>query len=163
MIIKFLSNLYTALPSTPLTDAVQVERYSWDIMGGPSTLTASAPITVDKWQAFSLLRAPVEVYDEDSKIVWWGYVSKITIPDGAVKFSLDVNGMYNSIAVSYTTIGTSDTPSVQAFTAWATDALSVEDYGSIEKILGLNDATATSAAALRDNTLARNKYPVLTT
>lgn len=163
MIIKFLSNLYIALPSTPLTDAVQVERYSWDIMGGPSTLTASAPITVDKWQAFSLLRAPVEVYDEDSKIVWWGYVSKITIPDGAVKFSLDVNGMYNSIAVSYTTIGTSDTPSVQEFTAWATDALSVEDYGSIEKILGLNDATATSAAALRDNTLARNKYPVLTT
>lgn len=163
MKIKFYQTDYAPRSENLFDELVKIDRFSHHIFGGPESLTASAPLTIDKMDAFGLLRAPVEVYDDDAALVWWGYVSKVVIPDGAVRFSLDINGMYNSVAVSYTTIGTSDTPSVQALTSWNSDALSVSTYGAVEKILGLNDATATSAAALRDNQLEKNKYPILTT
>ena len=94
----FYNRSYEPMPQDLTRDTIIVDRFSRNIIGGPETMDASAPLTVDKWALFNLLRAPVEVYD-DSELVWWGYVSKITIPDGAVKFSLGVNGMYNSIAV----------------------------------------------------------------
>lgn len=160
MKIVFYSRDFSILPPSPLLDSVSVDRYSWDVIGGPETLTASAPVTVDKWGAFNYLRAPIEVYDEDSRMVWWGYVSKITVPEGAVKFTMGIDDVYNTVATSYTTVATTDTPSVQAGTAWATDALSINDFGAKEKIITGNDATATTAAALRDNFLARYRYPI---
>jgi len=57
----------------PPDSAIQwrVDRYSCHIFGGPQSATISAPVTVDKWDVFKMLRYGVEITNEDGQVVWW--------------------------------------------------------------------------------------------
>jgi len=160
MSVYFYTRGFFPLPPDPLQDLVRVEQYSWSVFGGPDTMSLSAPVTVDKWSALNLLRCPVEVYNEDGVPVWWGYVSKISVPEGQVKISVDIEQMYNNVAVIYTTAPTTDSSSKQGITAWNSNAISVGEFGTKERIETLNDATATTAPYLRDKILNLYRYPV---
>jgi len=160
MHVVFYDRDFAIRPKSLLVDGWSVDRYSIHVIGGPETMSASAPATVDKWEMMNFLRCPVEVYDEDMTPLWWGYVNKVSIPHGKSMLSLSLDDMANSVVVSYSTIATTDAQSEQKQTAAATNAMSIAEFGTKEKIVTINEATATSAAQKRDTYLALHGAPI---
>lgn len=162
MNVKFSNRaLASQFPPNVLTPW-SVVRYSWNMVGGPDKAVLNAPLTVDKWDAFKLLRCGVEIFDR-GRCVWWGYVHKITIPHGDLKVGLSMDNLYNSVAVTYSELETASTVSSgQAMTAYATDLMSIAEFGTKQYMLSISNATPTQAAYQRDVMLGTNKYPIAT-
>lgn len=115
----------------------------------------------DLWELVELLRCPVEILDEDSEVVWWGFLSQAEIHDGAMVDAVSLEGMYNRLALAYTetTPGVS-TPGDRATTAWSQDEDSVTTYGTRENLLSRPQATPLEAANALAYELAQRKYPI---
>jgi hypothetical protein len=108
----------------------------------------------------------------NARDVWWGYLDAIDVYLGDIAVSVSLAGMWNSIAVEYT----SGTESLT--TSAATHASSVAAYGTKEIVVPASDIdTATAAELLRDRlvefyglprlervpqTLTQDVYAVLT-
>lgn len=144
---------YTVFPQSPQLDLlgcwgnIQVERYSWQAVGGPYTATFQLNVRpVELLAVPRLLGAPVQVWGPRLQRVWWGYIHSAEI--GSARYSLD--GLYNRVAASY---------GEGQFTDWIEDAASIRAYGVKEHLLVVPNATASAAAGIRDAFLEEHARP----
>lgn len=134
----------------------RVLRYSWRAVGGPE----SAVLRLDGeggWgdAAFELARCPLEIWDEDGRCVWWGFISRVEKhAGGAPVYAVDVEALANRVAVAYldhefghASVGLRQT------TAWVEDAVSVHAFGRKEALVTLNNANEQTALAERSRVL----------
>ena len=142
--------------------AFRVNSLRHSVWGGPKELTMTAfGDAASLFELATALRCPVEVYDQASRLVWWGYVNTVTIKVDAMKLGLSLSTMYNRVRVEYNEVrsGARVLGSPQ-MTAWVEDADSVAEYGTREIQETLHDATQLQAETLRDLLLDRQKLPV---
>ena len=118
------------------------------MIGGPLSATITGSAGADKFDLLQLLRAPVEIYGEGSKLVWWGFVDNITAPNGPKQsIGLGLDEMYNYITVAY----------ADGETAANSDTNSINEYGQKEARLTSGDATQAEGEQTRDLYLADHK------
>ena len=129
---------------------ISVDRYSWNMKGGPERATLKALVKSDKWSLMKLLRCPVEIYGINGKVpVWYGYVNKVSIPHGASMVGKGLDEMANYVDVYYGS----------EFLGAASDAESISEYGQKEKQLSLYNATEAEATQAQSIYLAERGYP----
>jgi len=144
----FYNKDFSKTAAQPPADFI-VDRYSWNMIGGPQTAYLKAKPNADKWELMKLLRAPIEIYGDDGDIVWWGFVNRITIPIGdQQRLGLGLNELYNYIVVTYN----------QGDTAAGSDTNSINEYGQKEKFINDTIATQTQGEAKRDLYLLDHKF-----
>lgn len=136
----------------PLPDTLnlQVRRYSHSMEGGPYKATITAAATADKWELRKLLRCPVEIYGSDGRLNWWGYVARVTIPQGEQNFGYSLDNMYNHVRVRYEDDGV---------TVAGTNAVSLSEYGQKELIIRSYSLNGIEATQLRETELKDKKNP----
>lgn len=160
--VHFLNRDFSEPLVTPVGLTYVVTFYSWHAIGGPQF----ASITVygserGLWELVEKLRCPVEIEDARGEVVWWGYVATVRVRVNQLEFSVDLDTMFNRVAVAYSLIEPgSQTPGTRATTTWAQDDDSVEVYGSKELLVSLSGATTVQAEATRGAVLAARRYPV---
>jgi len=132
----------------PITIPVQVERYSWHMTGGPERATLKAPVTADKWELTKLLRVPVEIYGDDGRPKWWGFVGRVTIPHNNQMVGVGLDEMYNDITIDYNGGSTDNT-----------DPQSISMYGTKQYRLAALNSTSDAATNIMNVYLADHKYP----
>src|SRR3972149_8343508 len=99
-VIFYNRDFSNALP-LPASVAVTVERYSHHMIGGPEHAYLRLSLGADRWETMKLLRRPVEIWD-GGKWLWWGYVNKVTVPNGQKqRIGLGLDELYNHVIVSY--------------------------------------------------------------
>lgn len=148
---------------TAQTELATVNRLGWKAIGGPDKASLSMPAGIDRWEAMKLLRCPVRIYADDGSIVWWGFVSRVSVPHGEIKIGLTLDKMTNSVAVHYANLPDGNqTPNSAPLTTWANDFVSQAEYGIKERIYQLSQGNETQANARRDTLFSRNRYPVAT-
>ncbi len=149
---------FTELLNPPF--ALNPIRWGWIRPGG----CAQAEIEVtgterNIWQSLPrLLRSPVRIYNNNHTNVWWGFVNQIELYANDTIVGLSLDGMYNSVRVSYSELaggGTSGTPTI---TSAASDTDSISRYGTKELLHDFGDATVDQAEAIRDGLLAAYRY-----
>lgn len=152
-------------PSIAVPDLqTTVVGYSRHAIGGPKRarvdLRGDAAMLL---QVFNLLRAPIEIYDEEVGIVWWGFVAKVTVELANLTIGVSIDDMANELAVVYTR-PTPDpgTGTRKGITALAEDALSIAAYGRKQRRVTLSDASDAAAEAYRDALFAQIKRPIRT-
>lgn len=148
--------------STAILDAsFRVKRYSASVYGGPKL--ASVEVRGDESTMLSLrtlLRCPVEIFDDEADVVWWGCVYRATAYIGNVSLSWSLDELANRVAVVYTATVPGASGSRKITTDWAEQALSIVDYGTKERLVTLSDGDSVYAEGLRDQMLARLGQPV---
>lgn len=139
-----------------------VERYRLNARGGPLDARIDAAGNIrDIWQLTTMLRTPVELDDERGEAVWWGFINEVRITTPILEYVLSLENMANSVAVAYSTRAVSQAAAAsRATTSYATDAESIAEFGTKQRLLSLSDAYATQATQGRDTALARLKYPI---
>ena len=136
---------------------VSVERYSWMAQGGAENATIQ--VTGKRAALFELvnhLRAPVEIINDLGEAVWWGYISELTIHLKGINYGVDIETMFNNVAVAYTDSG------IRFTTQWSGNAESIAEYGQKEILLSKSDVVEADALQFRDTSLANTKYPIPT-
>src|SRR5512146_581583 len=114
-------------PPQPVT----VEKYTWTQLGGPKDAVISAPSDADTWDLTKLLRCPVEIWGDDGRLNWWGYVNKVVVPYGDIRMGLGLDEMFNYVTVN---------GSAGATTA-ARDEESIREFGTKQMVLTDSNAT----------------------
>ena len=110
-----------------------ISSYSWSAYGGPQAATiqvsgsARALQSALSWNDHSIL------ITDPAGPVWWGYIEKVTLSDGAWIIDSSIENQYNAIRTHEQPFATSP-PS-----AWIEDAASIERYGRRELSVQLND------------------------
>ena len=127
---------------------IQVDRYSWNSKGGPDEATLSMPVIADKWELTKLLRCPVEIYGDDGRLNWYGYINRISIPHGETMVGLGLDEMYNSVDVVYGGV----------LLGADTDTESVTEYGEKQHLLNLQNSAAAEATQSQAVYLGEHKY-----
>jgi len=136
---------------------ITIDRYSWASFGGPEAATIQAAgSSYDLFKLINNLRAPVEIINDLGEAVWWGYLSELTIHIGNINYGVDLETMYNNLAVAYTDQG------IRYTTEWSGDSESIGEYGQKEILLSKSDVTEADALQCRDTYLANTKYPIPT-
>ena len=134
-----------------------IDRYSWSVKGGPLTATIQAKGSREElFKLVNHLRAPVEIINELGEAVWWGYLSELTIHLSGINYGVDLETMFNNVAVAYTD------QDIRFTTQWSGDADSIADYGQKEILLSKSDVTEADALQCRDTNLANTKFPIPT-
>jgi hypothetical protein len=138
--------------------------YSWQAVGGPhvATIDAVGP-AIARWELFNLLRCPVEIYNDQGEIVWWGYVADVEVSEGAITARASIDTLVNRVAVAYAYTSEANTVGERATTAYAQDDLSVDEYGTFERLESSGTSNPTAADAQRDQFLAQYRYPTVVT
>lgn len=137
------------------------ETYGWAAVGGPhlATIRAIGPAEA-RWELVAYLRCPVEITNDAGEAVWWGYVAEVEVEEGAITARVSLDDLANRVAVAYAYTSLANTIGTRGTTAWAQDDLSVDEYGTFERL----DSSAASepdlADAQRDQVLAQYAYPV---
>ena len=126
---------------------VKVDRYSWNMIGGPEQAFLNSAAVTDGNEMMKLLRCPVEIYSGDGP-VWWGYVNRVIVPYGDQMVGIGLDELYNYIIVDYS----------GGATAAGSDATSITEYGQKEYKISASEATQTEGEASRDLYLAQHKY-----
>ena len=139
-----------------LPDALKIvpTRWSKKDIGGPdlASFAVNGPESA-LWALTSWLRYDARITRSDGKLMWWGYISSISITAGALTLRYSIDDMTNHVRVSYTKRLEDDTK-VNAITDWATDTFSYNYYGTYKDLtIRGGDMAESAAVALRDNTL----------
>ena len=129
---------------------IDIERYSFHMLGGPDTATLRVHFLAEKWEMTKLLRCPVEIYGADGGIKWWGYVNRVTIPHRKIRVGLGLDELFNSVSIKYSG-GT---------TSANVDTQSTTEYGTKEFLINLGNAGQTDAENYRNTYSANHKYAV---
>lgn len=140
MQIAFKSRLdYTTPIAVPIGEYV-VESFSWNAIGGPDMATIHVqgdPLRLAHW--LDLLGTGVVIVDDAGAPQWWGLVNTVKIKVGGAWMGLSLDEMWNSVAVTYTTGGESQTLD------YISDAASIAEYGftkqRLETLQKVTDAT----------------------
>jgi len=99
------------------------------------------------------LQAQGFVVDRHAQTVWTGLLARVAVDDGRSRTVQTIDGLVNSVYVTYTVKGG------QRFTAVAQNTASIARYGEHFAILSGGEATATAAAAMRDRYLVERAWP----
>lgn len=140
---------------------IWVDGLKWSDVGGAEFATLKTRgQDADLYQLSSLMRAPVEIFDDFGLCVWWGYLNEVSVAGPAYTWTVQMDTMYNQVktAYSYAEPGT-QTISERRTTAAAIDATSQAIYGVKEALL--NGGTLSDAAAEqhRDTALLTHANP----
>ncbi len=154
MKVNFLNRDFSERAVQPKV-TMEVVRYSLSTRGGPkkSLIEVSGPAE-DIYALVNDLRAPIEILNDQGDLVWWGYFSSLTVHSPAFTFGVDLETMFNRVAVAYTE------QDVRFTTAWSGDDDSMAEYGIKEILLSKADVTSADALQSRDVYLQDTKYPV---
>ena len=136
----------------PVPVPVAVEKYSWNMIGGPEYATLTAPATADKWELMKLLRAPVEIYGDDGGLKWYGFVNRVTVPNGEQLIGLGLDNMFNYVEVTYSAESTAS-PTTDL------DQMSIDLYGRKEHKINDPNGDSTWATNVSSLYLQEHKYP----
>ena len=168
--VSFMArNLYTAKPA-PNGLTFQIQRYKNAAMGGPYSAEIRATGSdAQLWELLDFLRCPVFLTSEQGDDVWWGYVSEVELiarnpystGTAKVRFGINLDSMYNRVAVAWEDIAVGTYGGERETTAWVSDSLSQTEYGVKE---GLYSGSSASDLALaeqaRDTLLSQKRFPV---
>ena len=134
----------------PGAGSIVVEGYSKNMIGGCKKATLSISPCADNWEFMKLLRCPIELYGDDGGLKWWGFVNRITIPNGnEQRIGLSLDEMYNYVIARYKTKATAASSNDQ----------SIAEYGQKEFSLYVSNANSTQATAARNVYLSEHQYP----
>lgn len=138
-----------------------VERCSWHVVGGAKTaLLTVAGDELTLWRLLLALRYGVELY-ADGLPTWWGYISRVTVGDGEIEVTADLDAMSNRVRVAYTQVLAGRVGSgPRGTTEWSEEAESIEVYGTKELLLTESDIDAVSAAVAAVRKLGEVGWPV---
>jgi hypothetical protein len=146
-----------ALRRLPL--AFAVEDYGWHVEGGPDTATISATgPTLALWELAEMLRYPFQIH-EDGEPVWWGYLGKVEIAAGGVRYGCDLESMANRIATMYVDQAASSIGG-RADVPWLEDTDSIATYGRWARLDSASVQSPAAADELTAANLALYKYPI---
>lgn len=142
---------------------VNVDNYSWNIIGGPEE--AELVVTgkqEDLNQLPQLLRSGVTLLDEKGVPRWWGFVRRVEFGFEQVSFAADLDEMFNSVALAYSTpnLGEGFEP-VRETTEWEEDLDSIERYGRKALMEIGSDMGSVAAQALAKRKLIETSIPRL--
>jgi len=134
-------------------------RWAWSDQGGPTTaeVLASGPVAALASTLDWVLR-PIRIYNEYGSAVWWGYVAGVAYRRNLFESGKFVEGMANRVNVLYS-YSNPDGQAVAAETGWASDAVSVAEYGTWELRYSMGNVSAEVASRLRDTLLATLANP----
>ena len=142
----------------------QIQRYSWNVVGGPRQATIKATGGEKAlWSLIDKLRCPVTVAfkEHGSEPVWWGFVEGIQIVYKDIKIGVSLREMSNRVAIAYSYLQAGTTGAGERkTTAWVEDAESSDEYGEKEILHGMGDSEDTAAEQLRDTILDLRKNPI---
>ncbi len=130
--------------------------------GGPRECSITGYGTVmDLFEMLEALRCQVRVYDSEGFVAWYGMVEEVQVRIDSIEVSVSLRYMYNKIAVEFNNIVPgSSALGDNVLTDWATEQDSIDEYGTKELKMQMNDATLTQAEGLRDRMLEDRKFPV---
>lgn len=133
-----------------------VDRYTRHAIGGPKRAQIDCYGSDESlWQLGTLMRSPVELIDDNADLCWHGYIHAVRINVGGVEWGLSIDDFANRVAVAYT--AASGTASMRKTTAFATDSVSVAEFGTKDYLHPMNNATDASAVQQRDIELSIRK------
>jgi len=133
----------------------KVKRHSHHVMGGPKAATIEASGKAEAiFELVNRLRSPIEITNNAGDLVWWGLITAVEIHTPVITYGVDLETMFNNVAVAYTDQG------IRFTTQWSSDADSIADYGTKELLLSRSEATEADALQFRDVYLANAKYPI---
>ena len=146
--------------------ALQVERLTWSVMGGPAEAVLTGSMPGKDWAARSAEWAlesvgkPVMVTNQTGEAAWWGYVQRVEIQQDALQLVYDLAELANRVCVEYW----QPEPQLEwtgshTFTAWADDLESQRIYGVKERIVTLRSMDESEALQARDALLAQVSRP----
>lgn len=117
---------------------------------------------LDDWLANGLGRH-IEVFDQDLNQIWEGFVNEIEMSIGGLRVKRGpLLNIANEVIVAYTTISYATTPPIPGYatqTDPATNAVSIDSYGTGEMVLSGGTGTEAEMEQLRDTYLATYKDP----
>jgi len=148
-----------SLTNQPKGVTFDVERYSKSVMGG----CKKASIRVDGsreslWEFAEFIRRPVEIiHNESGECVWWGYLAEVRIREENFSSDITIDSMANKVAVAYTEMNKRET------TAWSSNAVSVAEYGTFERLFSQREISTAAAEQRRDTKLELYKNPQVET
>lgn len=152
--------LLTSQPDEVLT--FSPKKYSYISQGGPERCTISATGTrADLWNMINLLGYPVEVYDDNGRCLWWGYLGQCEIKDEYTTARANLSKMANYVRVAYTTVNADGSIADRATTTAGQNTISQSAFGTKETLLSMSRATDAQAVALRDSYLAQAAKPTI--
>lgn len=155
--VVFQNRDFTVRQNPPVQ--FEVERLSRNAIGGmkQADITAKGD-GLQMWELIGYLRCPVEIYNEFSEPVWWGYVHGVDINYGQTRVGISLDNVANSVKLSYTLMtGSTGAGTVTAATI---DPTSSALYGTIEKTFTYKQASGAQGTAARDQLLNIYKYPI---
>lgn len=154
MKVTFYNRDFSEMAVQPKVE-LTVVRYSHFTKGGPKQTTINVSGKAeDIYALVNDLRAPIEITNDDGDRVWWGYFASLDVHAPAFTFGVDLETMYNNVAVAYTD------QNIRFTTQWSGDDDSMAEYGTKEILLSKSDVTEADALQSRDVYLANAKYPV---
>jgi hypothetical protein len=149
------------LPAAFCLDWVEVQELTWSLPGGSDQAQIVITGSLRELQAMGeRLRYGVEIRDETGAVCWCGFINSLALlyPGSTVTASL--NDLYNSVAVWHTPSDPGSAGSGRvALTAPASDSESQTLWGVKELRQHAGFYSGVQAAALRDNLLAKHRYP----
>ena len=137
------------------------QRYGARAVGGfdQAEIDVAGP-TQALWSILRWLGYRIHLRNRLGSVVWVGYIDEVKVTLGAVEIGLALAGMYNAVAVAYST--TVNGVTEDGTTAWASDADSIARYGRREALLTLSEASLSQANAYRDAKLQAFRFPAVT-
>jgi hypothetical protein len=133
---------------------------SWTAFGGPDRAALKLDGALNNLLAcFSLLRCPVEIADQKSVPVWWGFVERVTLAYGGVKFELSLEDVYNRVRVLYSFLSPDNRLTARSETPIAQDVLSENEFGIREFVIHKDHIDEAFAENLRDTFLEVHAWP----
>jgi hypothetical protein len=137
---------------------LSVDRLVWSSEGGPSLAQFSA--LLDDRDALGLvdyLRCPVEVWNGQGRLVWWGYLESIEF--SGIKF--DLASMANQVQAMYTFSIDEGTSIItqKLYTSWSNVLNSQADFGVKQRILEAGAVTLEQATSQRDQAITIHGHP----
>ena len=146
-------------PVMPVVD-LEPERLTWSAFGGAdwALINARGPVQ-NLLELASLLRCGVEVVDQQSTPVWWGFVDEVTIFLARVQVRVTLDNFFNQVRVRYSFISPDNKLADQLETSSAANAQSQREFGVKETVLYRTDLDEDFAESLRDTFLSLHAWP----
>jgi len=148
-----------SLTNQPKGVKFAVERYSKSVLGGCKKASIRVEGSRESlWEFAEYIRRPVEIiHNESGECVWWGYLAEVRIREENFSSDITIDSMANKVAVAYTEMNIRET------TAWSSNAVSIAEYGTFERLFSQREISTSAAEQRRDTKLALYKNPQVET
>lgn len=136
------------------------ERLSWTAFGGCDRALLSSSGTPDEFlESLSFLRCGVQIRDEFSQNLWWGFVDQIDLSLGNIKLTLSLSRLFNRVRVRYSFLSPDNRLADEYLTPFVEDHPSQMEYGVKEHEFQLDNLDSDRAAFFRDTFLSNHAWP----